>query len=187
MYEIQHKFFKEKQIDHAGKKVTEIHDQGYHCSESLIRTLWPIVFPEQELTTNIIKISMPFRGGMASTMSSHCGGLTIGIMMIGAVYGREDIESGDARLAPAIARRYWQIFLDDFGTTNCTLLRSGKPGPEASTRCGCIMIRSVQLLLRLFNQLYEQKPNLETIYSYQVDRSQEPCHERVVPLKPKEF
>ncbi len=187
MNEVQHKFFTEDQIDQAGKKVIEIHNQGYHCSESLIRTLWPIILPDQELTDNLIKVAMPFRGGMASTMSSHCGGLTIGIMMIGAVYGRVNLEGDDAKLAPAIARHYWKMFLDDFGTTNCTLLRSGEPGPEAPSRCGCIMVRSVQLLLRLFNQLYTEKPSLETIYSYQVDRSQEPCHEKVVPLTPKEF
>jgi hypothetical protein len=184
---MEYRFFTKKQIDSAGKRVIEIHEQEYHCSESLIRTLWPVILPENELSPSIIKMVMPLRGGMASTMSSHCGGLTIGILLIGAVYGRADIEEGDAKLAPALCRQYWKMFLEDFGTSNCTLLRSGEPGPEAPTRCGCIMVRSVHLLLGLFNKIYNEKPDLDTIYSFKLDRSQEPCHERVIPIKPKEF
>jgi len=130
---------------------------------------------------------MPLRGGMASTMSSHCGGLTIGILLIGVVYGRDNVETGDARLAPALSRRFWKMFLEEFGTSNCTLLRSGEPGTEAPSRCGCIMVRSVRLLLNLFNNIYNEHPDLETIYAYEVDRSKEPCHEEVSPLKAKEF
>ena len=184
---MDYKYFNEKQIENAGKRVLELHSQEYHCSESLIRALWPVILPDEELTTLIKKMVMPLRGGMASTMSSHCGGLTIGLLLIGALYGRADVKEGDARLAPALGRRYWKMFLEEFGTSNCTLLRNGEPGTEAPTRCGCIMVRSVHLLLEFFNILYKERPSLETIYAYQLDRSQEPCHEQVVPLKAKEF
>lgn len=184
---MNYRYFTEDQINEAGKRVLEYHSNEFHCSESLIRTLWPVLLPEEELTTIIKKMVMPLRGGMASTMSSHCGGLTIGLLMIGAMYGREDVKKGDAKLAPSLDRGYWKMFLDEFETSNCTLLRNGKPGPEAPSRCGCIMVRSVHLLLRFLNKIHDEKTSLETIYSFQVDRSQETCHEQVVPLNPKEF
>jgi hypothetical protein len=184
---MDYKSFTDKQIEVASKQVVEIHQQGYHCSESLIRALWPVILPDEELSPNILKMVMPLRGGIASTMSSHCGGLTIGIVMIGAVYGRVDNKSGDQRLAPAICRMYWKTFLDEFRTSNCTLLRIGEPGPEAPSRCGCIMARSTKMVLQLLNKLNDEKPDIEKIYTFKLDRSKEPCHERVMPINPKEF
>jgi hypothetical protein len=73
------------------------------------------VLNQSELCDTVLKMAMPFRGGMAGTMSSHCGALTSGILLIGALYGRLKPD-GDEKLAPAIARRYWQMFLDEFGT-----------------------------------------------------------------------
>ena len=128
---------------------------------------------------------MPFRGGMASTMSSHCGALTAGILVIGALYGRLEPD-GDPKLAPAIARRYWQTFLDEFGTSHCTTLRQGEPGPEAPTRCGGIIVHSSRMLLQLLQDLQQHPPTPEQLEEWQVDRTKEPCHEKIPPLPPKE-
>ena len=174
--------FTKLQIENVGKTVLDLHLQQYHCSETLIRALWPFIIPEEELSPRILKIAMPFRGGLGASMSSHCGGLTIGFMLIGAVYGRTDL-AGDGRLAPALCRQYWKMFLDEFGTSNCTLLRAGKPGPEAPSRCGCIMVRSAQLVLKFFNKIHAENQDLDSIYSFKLDRTKEPCHEQVIPMK----
>lgn len=179
---MQYLRFTEEQITEVGQRVLNLHLQKYHCSESLIRAVWSFVLPDEELTNTIIKMIMPLRGGIGASMSSHCGGLTVGFMMIGAVYGRTDLD-GDGRLSPALCRRYWKMFLDEFETSNCTLLRSGEAGPEAPTRCGCIMVRSAQLMLKFFNTIAEEKKSLEDIYAFKFDRSKEPCHEQVVPMK----
>lgn len=126
---------------------------------------------------------MPLRGGMAGTMSSHCGALTSGILLIGALYGRLEPD-GDETLAPAIARRYWQMFLDEFGTSHCTTLRQGEAGPEAPTRCGCIMVRASRLLLGWLREVQEHPPTAEEIETWQVDRTEEPCHEKIRPILP---
>lgn len=126
---------------------------------------------------------MPLRGGMAGTMSSHCGGLTVGILIIGALYGRLEPE-GDDQLAPAVARRYWQLFLDEFGTSHCTTLRQAEPGPEAPTRCGCIMVRSARMLLRLLREVQAHPLTAGQIEDWQVDRTKEPCHEKIRPVLP---
>jgi hypothetical protein len=166
----------------VGEDALNIKNAGYHCSETLIRAVWPYVLPGHELSDDVLRVVMPFRGGMAGTTSSHCGGLTIGIAMAGAIYGRVDA-SGDAFLATSIARRYWQHFLEEFDTSNCTLLRRNEPGPEAPTICGCIIVRSARLMVAYFDWLKKTQPTVEEMYAWSVDRSQEECHERVTPLR----
>ena len=169
-------------LKQVAEKTNQLHEEGYHCSETILRGVWPFIMPDKPLTDEITKMIMPLRGGMAASMSSHCGGLTVGILMIGARYGRADLE-GDGKLAPSIARKFWQLFLDEFETSQCTLLRSGEPGPEAATRCGCIMVRSAVLVTSLIDAIEKEKPSLEEIRSWKVDRTNEPCHEKVPPMK----
>ena len=170
----------------VGDVVREIHGLGYHCSETLVRALWPYLLPDEELTDTILKMTMVLHGGIGDSMGSHCGGMTAPILLIGAKYGREDI-NGDARYAPAIARGFWQRFVDEFGTTHCTTLKQDRPpGPEAPTRCGCIMVRSARLLLDYLQELEANRPDKEEMYLWRLDRSQEPCHEHTPVMKSSE-
>jgi hypothetical protein len=175
-----------ERIRKVGEDAFRIKEEGYHCSETIIRAVWPYLLPERELNNDVLRVLMPFRGGMAGTTGSHCGGLTIGIAVSGALYARLD-PTGDACLASSIARRYWQHFLDEFGTSNCTLLRRNETGPEAPTICGCIIVRSARLIVAYFDWLKKTQPPLEEIYSWEVDRSQEECHERVSPERMNEI
>ncbi len=166
----------------VGVDTLNIKNAGYHCSETLIRAVWPYLLPGRELSDDVLRVVMPLRGGMAGTTGSHCGGLTIGIAMAGALYARLD-PSGDACLATSVARGYWQHFLDEFGTSNCTLLRRDPPGVEAPTICGCIMVRSARLMVAYFDWLKKTQPTHGEMYSWSVDRSREECHEHVTPLR----
>ncbi len=182
MWKINEELLDADRIDKAGREALAYKDSGFHCTESLIRAVWPYVIPDRELSDDVMRVVMPFRGGMAATTGSHCGGLTVGIALSGAIYGRLTTD-GDYKLAPSIARQYWKLFLEEFGTSNCTLMRRKKPGPEAPTTCGCIIVRSARLMVSYFDALKTDFPPLDEVYSWIVDRSQEPCHERVVPRK----
>ena len=182
MWKLKTEFLDPSRIEEVGKKALAFKDSGFHCSESIIRAVWPYVIPDRKLSDDVLRVTMPFRGGMAATTSSHCGGLTMGIAISGALYGRLEAD-GDYKLAPSIARKYWSLFLQEFSTSNCTLLRRGKTGPEAPTICGCIIVRSARLMLSYFDALKADFPPMEEIYSWVIDRSKEECHERVVPLK----
>ena len=148
-----------------------------------MRAVGAYVLDPSQLTDTALKMAMPLRGGMAGTMSSHCGALTAGILIIGALYGRLEPD-GDEELAPAIARRYWQTFLDEFGTSHCTTLREEEPGNEAPTRCGCIMVRSARLLLGVLDEVRLDPPTPREIETWQLDRTGEPCHEKIPPVLP---
>ena len=172
-------------IQKAGELARDIHLEGYHCTETLIRAVWPLLLPGEELTDTILRMTMVLHGGMADSMSSHCGGLTTGILIIGALYGRTDIR-GDARFAPAIARYYWQAFLDEFGTSHCTTLKNEQPSGEAPTRCGCIMVRSARLLVKCLQDIDLDHTPKEVVYTWKVNRMNEPCHEHIPPMKSSE-
>ena len=181
MWKINYDKLSSERIQAVGEKALAFKDEGFHCSESLIRAVWPFVVPDRELSDDVLRIIMPFRGGIGGTTSSHCGGLTVGIALAGAIYGRVNADE-DHKLGSSIARQYWRIYLEEFGTSNCTLLRRDEPGPEASSICGCLIVRAARLMVAYYDSLKIDMPPLEEIYSWTVDRSQEPCHERVVPL-----
>lgn len=182
MWKINYDNVSSERVQEAGEKALAFKDSGFHCSESLIRAVWPYVIPDRELNDDVLRVIMPFRGGMAGTTSSHCGGLSVGIALAGAIYGRVDTD-GDCKLAPSVARMYWRLFLEEFNTSNCTLLRREKPGPEAPTVCGCIIVRSARLMVAYYDALKLDTPPLEEMYNWTVDRSGEECHERVKPMK----
>lgn len=168
----------------VGELVREVHHQlGYHCSETLMRVLWPYLLPEEELTDAMLRMTMVLHGGIADSMGSHCGALTVPILLIGAKYGRENM-TGDDRYAPSLARGFWQHFLDEFGTSNCTALKQDQPPTgEAPTICGCIMVRSARLLLEYIDEIEKNPPHKEELYAFRLDRSKEPCHEKIKSMK----
>ncbi|NMC46473.1 MAG: C_GCAxxG_C_C family protein [Chloroflexi bacterium] len=166
-------------------EIIALHSDGYHCSETLVRALWPYLLPEQALTPTILRMTATLHGGMAESMSSHCGGLTVGLLLIGALYGRTEVK-GDARYDAAIARGFWQRFLDEFGTSNCTTLKDQPATDPAISRCTYIMVRSAQLLLQYLHEFEATPIDKEALYYWRVDRTKEPCHEQVVPRKPAE-
>ena len=182
MFTIESEKLSQSRMIEVGEKALAYKESGFHCTESLLRAVWPYVLPKEELLDQTKKVMMPFRGGIGATTSSHCGGLTVGIALAGALYGRLQADE-DVKLASSIARKYWEVFLQEFGTSNCTLLRREEPGPEAPTICGCIIVRSARLMVAFYDSLKMNMPPLEEIYSWIVDRSQEPCHEHVTPLK----
>ncbi len=176
---------KEGTLSNLDELIIDFHNQGYHCSETLIRALWPQLLPQCELSETILKMTSTLHGGMAETMSSHCGGLTVGILLIGALYGRSDAK-GDARYDCAIARGYWQLFLDEFKTSHCTTLKKETYTGGAQSRCTYIMIRSAHLFLQFISNLKNNPIDKEELYHWRVDRTIEPCHEQIIPLKPAE-
>lgn len=167
------------------EEIIALHNKGYHCSETLVRGLWSYLLPQKALTPTVLRMTATLHGGMAESMSSHCGGLTIGLLLIGALYGRTEVR-GDARYDAAIARGFWQRFLNEFGTSNCTSLKDQPAIDPDISRCTYIMVRSAQLLLQYLHEFEATPIDKEVLYYWRVDRTKEPCHEQIIPLKPAE-
>jgi uroporphyrinogen decarboxylase len=91
-------------------------------------------------------------GGLADEETGRCGALLAGMMIIGALYGRTDLDHDDA-LANLLARRYWDMFMETFGTDHCGTLKTGDPGPEYPSVCGTIMVRAASILTELLEEV----------------------------------
>jgi len=120
-------------------------------------------------------------GGLADTETGRCGALIGGMMVIGALYGRSDVEDDDA-LANLVARRYWELFLEAFGTDHCGTLKTGEVGPEYPSVCGTIMARASGILANLLEELAESREETGlklTTSRGRVDRIQLTSRERV--------
>ncbi len=166
-----------------GVVISQIHDLGYHCSETMVRGLWPHLLPMEDMTDTVLRMTGILHGGIADSMGSHCGCVSAPILLVGAKYGRKDTTTDD-RYASAIARGYWQRFIDEFGTTHCTTLKLTQPScNEAKTRCGCLMVKTARLFLQYLQELEANPPKREEMYLWRLDRSGEPCHEHVPVVK----
>jgi C_GCAxxG_C_C family probable redox protein len=129
----------------------EIHAQGYHCSETVLRAVGAYVLGEDSLDEMVLRMSSTMHGGLANTETGRCGALLAGIMLIGALYGRYRIDQ-DSERANAIAKRYWGIFMEEFGTDHCGTLKTGEPGPEYPSVCGTVMVRAAGMLAALIEE-----------------------------------
>ena len=88
---------------------------GYHCSESVIRTLNDVF--ELGLSGETLRTACGFRGG-GGGMRDRCGILEAGIMVISYLYGRYDLE-GETWTYSYLIRELHRRFKDHFQTIYC--------------------------------------------------------------------
>lgn len=105
-----------------------------------------------EVGEQSVRMATGFSGGLGDTREELCGALSGGVMVIGAMVGRESLEEDD-HPALALSRRYRARFLEVFGSTQCARLREtvvGAPGEPDS--CGDLVERAARILLGLLSE-----------------------------------
>ena len=131
------------------RKAGSLLNQGYHCSEAMLLVVGTELLGE--LDPQAINISTPFAGGIACAYDDLCGALTGGLMVIGGLFGRENVHKSDNRCM-AVAKHYRDTFLQEFGWLNCCDLREhwrGKPGQED---CAELVEKAAALLLAILSE-----------------------------------
>ena len=78
------------------------------------------------------RMATGFAGGVGDTQQEMCGALSGGTLVIGGLLGRASMGEDD-RPALALAARYRERFLDEWGTSRCAELQDivhapGGPG-----------------------------------------------------------
>lgn len=117
-----------------------------------MRAVGAYALGDSTLTDTILRMMTSIHGGLADTKQGQCGALLAGLLIIGALFGRVRVDEDEAQ-AQAIARRYWQKFIDEFGSDHCATLRNiGQVGPEYPSVCGTIMVRTAGMLVDLLEE-----------------------------------
>ncbi len=125
-------------------------DSGYHCSEGILLAAGTHYLGKVEPLA--LRMSTPFRGGVASTHAELCGALSGGIMLIGALYGRSDNQTNDDYCSKELARAFYDKFLEEFGWLHCQDLQDnwvGKPGQE---NCSLLVSKATGILIDILEK-----------------------------------
>jgi len=98
--------------------------------------------------SSVLRAANGFRGGVASTREELCGALAAGIMLIGLLYGRDDVSQDDS-YGKAITARWLEEFSVQFGSTRCRPIYERMHSPEGPGSCALVARETSLLLLRL--------------------------------------
>ena len=111
-------------------KATEYFNNGYSCSESMIK--WAI--DEGLVSEDLLAIATPFSGGMG--VGCLCGAIAGAQMIIGAQFGRDN-KAGNDNTARIKAKELIQKFLETHKATCCRVLTKGLDmgSPERKAHC----------------------------------------------------
>ena len=97
-----------------------------------------------------IRLATPFGGGIGSSHQEVCGAIAGGVLVIGALYGRDRADQLEEKEhAAALAARYRQGFLSALGDTLCQPLRDRHHGSDGSGTCAPVVESAAALLLTI--------------------------------------
>ena len=119
-------------------------DENYHCSEAILLAAAGHYVPD--LDPLAVRLSTPFAGGVGCSHMELCGALAGGLLVIGALYGREDAGTNDD-LCQALALQWRERFLQEFGDTCCQDLRENWVGQPGQPDCKALVARATGLLV----------------------------------------
>ena len=111
-------------------KASEYFNNGYSCSESMIK--WAI--DEGLVSEDLLSVATPFSGGMGS--GCLCGAIAGAQIIIGSQFGREN-KYGNELLARVKAKELIQRFMETHKATCCRVLTRGMEmgSPERKAHC----------------------------------------------------
>ena len=111
-------------------KAAEYFNNGYSCSESMIK--WAI--DEGLVSEDLLSVATSFSGGMG--VGCLCGAVAGAQMILGSQFGRAN-KAGNEEIARAKAKELVQRFTEKHGATCCRVLTRGMEfsGPNRKAHC----------------------------------------------------
>jgi C_GCAxxG_C_C family probable redox protein len=139
---------REKIVNEAGRLMAD----KYHCSEAILLSVGKYYLPD--LNSFVTRLATPFAVGAGCSKKEMCGGLSGGLLVIGALYGREDSHVSDS-ICQKLAKQWRENYIDEFGYAHCEDIRKnwiGKPGQED---CNILIMKVAGLLVDLLESVKE--------------------------------
>ncbi|MEN6479924.1 MAG: C-GCAxxG-C-C family protein [Anaerolineales bacterium] len=140
--------------------VVAIYRAGCHCSEAMVLGVGGLYL--QPVPEVLVRASCPFGGGVCEH-EELCGALSGGVMVLGALWGREAPGINDD-LVKDLACQYRRRFREHFGHTLCAPIHDS---PWRTTAVGCAQVvrDSAEILIDLIDTTHRQVP-----FAYEVSR-----------------
>lgn len=97
-----------------------------------------------------IRLATPLGGGIGSTHEEVCGAITGGVLIIGALHGRDRPDQIEEKERAAdLAACYREGVLSTLGDTRCQPLRDRHHGYDGSGTCAPVVEGAAAVLLRI--------------------------------------
>ena len=100
------------------------------------------------LALRIVRMATGFAGGVGDTQQEMCGALSAGVMIMGALHGRNSLEESDWQ-ALDLATCYRQRFAAELDATRCGHLYERVHTPGGLGSCALVVERATLILLEL--------------------------------------
>ena len=128
-------------------KASEYFNNGYSCSESMIK--WAM--DEGLVSEELLPVATSFSGGMGG--GCLCGAIVGAQMIIGSQFGRDN-KYGNENIARAKAKELVQKFMETHKATCCRVLTRGLEmgSPERKAHC-TNMVEHCQKLVEELSQV----------------------------------
>jgi C_GCAxxG_C_C family probable redox protein len=94
----------------------------------------------------VVKMTTGFAGGVADSRKELCGAFTSGVMIIGALYGRSNLNDEDVFCFQQV-EKYRDRFSQVMGSIYCPQLRAEKYGSGRIEPCSVLVERAADILL----------------------------------------
>ena len=101
-----------------------------------------------KLDPRFVRMATGFAGGVGESKQEMCGALSAGVMIIGALHGRNSLGEDDWP-ALDVATRYRERFAAELGTTHCGTLYEQVHAPDGLGSCSVVVERAARILLGL--------------------------------------
>ena len=101
-----------------------------------------------DLDPRFVRMATGFAGGLGESKQEMCGALSAGVMLIGALYGRNSLGEDDLP-ALDLVTRYRERFAAELGTTCCGPLYEQVHAPGGLGSCSVLVERAARVLLGL--------------------------------------
>lgn len=134
--------------EEAGERAASYFGEGYHCAEAVVAAFFESLGDDP---TEAVAHATPFGGGFGKSFGDACGVLSGSMIAIGHVCGRR--QRGDSWDRPAeFGAAIRQLFIDRYGTSNCSVLRERFGEEQQMTECRKLVREGTVALLRMYRE-----------------------------------